>query len=422
MTAKSPHRLMRLVLFLSVLIGFFGGAWLAQKNHTTQQDQWATQWLANQLEEVIPHYWMGPSEVENFRHINLIYNNAINYWHAFPAIAPVKLLSIDAPKPSTHPKLRGQYELMLADHKVMVTTLLPSFPNGINVWLKAAITLMLSLVCVLTAIRWLPKPYTAGKMEAIYEGFPSFALGHPIIENLFEKEINLRLLTKLLADQQDLSSFSKDANLITFICTDNRAAKLAKQCIDQGWEAENIYPLIKEAQKSSDFADAGRADYQWWKLLTNIHGKSPLEALRDSQKPQLMQFDLERSAIIIRGLEKRVAPGKFATLCYFAKRKLANEGALKRPNDKGDAALTESILEIYRDLPKSRDEDIGSGNITGTELGHMISHANRAIKEIIKDEKHAEFYCIQLLGLKKHDKRYEISCPVEIAINSIYNM
>jgi hypothetical protein len=150
-------------------------------------------------------------------------------------------------------------------------------------------------------------------------------------------------------------------------------------------------------------------------VLTAMHGMTALGALKGSQLPKQMVLDVDSCNVTIRGLEAKIAPKNFALLLYLARRKEAGRGPLHRPSKAGDSELTEALSTIYRDLPRARDEDIFSRNITGEDLGQMISHLNRSIKEIIGDEDQAVFYEVMSEGKKKGKISYELFCHVDIA-------
>jgi len=77
-----------------------------------------------------------------------------------------------------------------------------------------------------------------------------------------------------------------------------------------------------------------------------------------------MILDSENCTVTLRGLESRIPPKSFALLMYLARRKKADEAPLHRPSKAGDPKLTAALSKIYEDLPRARDEDIFSGDIT----------------------------------------------------------
>jgi hypothetical protein len=254
-----------------------------------------------------------------------------------------------------------------------------------------------------------PRPYSTNQMKAINAGFPLSALSDRRIAMIFDKEIRLFLLAELLKTEDS------DPELAVNICTNENAAKLAQQCIDNGWGIADIYYLLSDTGNASQFPDATGADYEWWTLLTTKHGKSPLEALRESHKPKLMTLDIEKRTIEIKGISGSIPPKSFALLFYFARRKEAGKEPLPRPSKAGDENLKQELAGIYANLPGSLNKkDIFTQSITGEELGQMNAHLNTSINKLIADDHLASFYQVQSEGKRHGEKSYELVCPVKI--------
>jgi hypothetical protein len=409
MTAESKRMRTLLIFTLPVLIGFGCGVLLAQKDHSRLQEQWATKWLVKEIERVVPSYWIEPDRVANFNQISTVHQEAMAYWAPFPAVAGASLTSITTGETPGQTTRRGQHLLTFPDSTAIVTTALPSFLGTMQARSGLAIATISCLFLAGLAIRLFPRPYTAAQTTAINGGLPLSALYDPHIERLFKKEIRLPLLARLLSVKES------DTDIAVEACTNEDAAKLAQHCLDTGWEVDDVYTILRAARDEPSYPDAIPSDYDWWKLLTATHGQSELEALRNSQKPRLMSLDGESRTTDIRGLSGQVPPKSFALLVYFAQRKKAGKEPLNRPAKAGDPKLKQELAEIYEHLAgSSNKKNVFSQDITGDELGQMISHLNASIKKLIADDQLATFYEVQSEGKKHGEKYYELQCPVEI--------
>jgi len=409
MTVSSRRSRGLLIFILPTIIGIAFGIWLAEKKHHSLQDRWSTNWLVKEMERVVPSYWVGADETAYLGEINNSYEKAAEYWTPYRAIAGTNLVSVTREiraKPSGN--LRG-YPLSLPEGAAIVTIESPPFLGDTEREITLVAVILFCMVLVWLAIKFLPKPYSSLQKKAINAGLPLNALSDSRIAKIFDREIRLPLLTELLKTQHS------DPQVVALTCSNESAAKLAQQCINNKWVIADIYKLLRDALEASRFPESTGLHYEWWKLLVTKHGILPLDALIESEKPRLMTLDIDRRTIEIKGISGRIPPKSFALLVYFALKKNANKEPLARPSKAGDEILTEELASIYADLPGSANKkDIFTTPITGEELGQMNAHLNTSIKNLVEDDNLAAFYEVQSEGIKHGEKSYQLMCSVNI--------